>query len=151
LSVTSTNNSGLLIGENHLFDLTVTPDAKGNVQLNTIVFTVSASGTATIGSLAPRIAVGTTTITGSSCSGTTTVTCTMPGGYVLTANTPQTLSLFGTVGGSLGSAGTSGVSTVLAASSNFSWTDTAGGGSAVTSANTTYFNNYPTQTWSVHN
>jgi hypothetical protein len=152
LAVTNTNNGGLLIGENHMFDLTITPNAKGNVQINTIVFTVSASGVTTPVFSSPRLAVGSTTITGSSCGGTTTVTCTLPAGYVLTAGVPQTVTLYETLAGTLGNAGTSSVTTVLAASSNFSWTDTAGGGSAVTGGtNTTYFYNYPTQTWSIHN
>jgi hypothetical protein len=152
LAVTSTNNAGLVIGENHVFDLTVTPDAKGNVQLNTIVFTLSSSGVTSPVFSVPRLAVGSTTITNSSCSGTTTVTCNLPSGYVLTAGTPQTLSLFVTLAGTLGSGGTSSITSVLAASTNFSWGDTAGNGTTITSTtNTSYLNNYPTQTWSVHN
>lgn len=152
LTVANTNNAGLIVGENHMMDVTVAASSKGNIQVNTIVFTVSPTSSIT-GESSPRLAIGTTTITGSVCSGTTTVTCTLPSGYFINAGQNQTFSLFETLAasGGLGAAGTSSVTTSLAASSNFSWTDIAGGGSAVTTANTTYFDNYPTQTWSLHN
>jgi len=153
LSVTNTSNAGLVIGENHLIDVTVTPDSHGPVQLNQIVFSVSTT-TSISGLSGARLAIGSTTITGSSCVGTTTVTCTLPSNYVLTpAGGAQTFSLFETIAssGGLGSAGTSSITASLAAASNFSWTDTAGNGSALTTANTTYLYNYPTQTWSIHN
>ena len=158
LTVTTTSNAGLLIGENHLMDVTIAANAKGNVQVNTLVFSVSSSGVTGSPTIAsPRLAVGSTTITSSSCtpSGATattdTVTCTFPSNYVINAGSSQTFSLFGTLAGTLGNSGTSSLTTVLGAASTFSWTDITGGGSAVTSANTTYLTNYPTQTWSVHN
>jgi len=110
LVVTSTSNAGLSIGENHAFDVTITPDAKGNVQINTLVFNVTTSSTGNTllfaddgsGNVDSRLAVGSTTITGSTCLvASKVVTCTLPSGYVLTGGTPQTLTLFVTTSGTL--------------------------------------------------
>ena len=111
------------------------------------------TATANISSLAPRLAIGTTTLTGTgyTCSGTTTVTCTFPNDYVIPAGQSVTFSLYGTVSGTLGTAATTSLTTVLGASSTFSWTDVTGGGSAITSDNTTYFQNYPTAIWVAKN
>jgi hypothetical protein len=157
LTATTTSNSGLLLGENHAYDLTVTPDAKGVIQLNSLKFNLAVVGTVTRADSATanavvRLAIGSTTITGSSCTvASLVVSCSLPSNYQLSANTPTTLSLYVTVGGSLGAAGSSSLTTSLASSDNFSWTDIAGGGSAQTTNNLTYLDNYPTQVWSMHN
>jgi len=174
LSVTTTNNAGLSLGEQHLMDVTLTPNAAGNVTASSVVFSLSGSG---IGGAAstlanPRLAVGSNTITSSMCtSGTAltnsaattslvsavTITCVLPANYTIQpANSgsggPVTFSLFGTIGGTLGNAGTSSVTASLAAASNFSWVDAAGDGTVFTgNNNTTYLANYPTQTWYLHN
>lgn len=174
LTATTTNNSGLFIGENHLYDVTVTPDSHGEVLIKTLQFAVNASGfasgTATLAN--PRLTDGTTTITDFTClntgstasatdmiGATDTVTCTDATGYPMSS--AKTFSLYGTVaaGSGLGAANTSSVTTALTASSNFAWADSAGGGTVsssegagyYTSTNTSYLYNYPTATWSVKN
>ncbi|MEO8065850.1 MAG: hypothetical protein ABI643_03295 [Candidatus Doudnabacteria bacterium] len=158
MTVASTNNAGLVLAENQLMSVSITPNAKGNIQLNTLTFTVSTSGITASTLATSRLAVGSTTITGAVCtttgvSPTFTDTCVLPAGYVLTAGVPVTLNLFGTVGGTIsGGANTASVATSLLNGTTFSWTDTAGGGSAITTTdNSTYFLNFPTQAWSVHN
>ena len=150
--------SGTLTGaEVEAFRLTVTPSSTGPIQLNTLVFSLATTTISVAqGTSSTRLAIGSTTVTGSTCTaagvtGGATVTCALPSNYVLQAGIPVTFSLFVTTTGALGAAGASILTTSLAASSNQSWTDTQGGGSAVTTANTTYFDNFPTQTWSLHN
>ena len=153
LSSTATTSS-IVLGENKLYDITIAADTADDVQINTLVFTNTlTTASANIGSLAPRLAIGSTTLTGTgySCSGTTTVTCAFPNNYIITKGTSVTFSLYGTVSGTLGSAATTSLTTSLAASSNFSWTDVAGNGSAITGGNTTYFLNYPTAVWTAKN
>jgi len=157
-TITSTAQShSIVLGENKLMDVTIQADSHGPVQLNTIVFTNAISGsTANIGSLAPRLAIGNTTLTGTgySCSGTTTVTCSFPNNYVISAGQAKTFSLYGTVSGTLGSAGTTSLTSTLSASSTFSWTDVSGAASpsAITGGtNTTYLQNWPTAVWTAAN
>ncbi len=162
MSVTSTSNGGLSLNEQHLMDVTVTPNAAGNVQINTLVFSVQGSGLGSATLASERLAIGSTNVTGVNCliggsaaaqniQAATNVICTFPGSYSVAPSSPITFSLYGTVGGTLGSGGTSSVSTSLAPSSNFSWTDITGSGTVFTTQNTTYFVNYPSQSWSVHN
>lgn len=157
ISASNTTNSGLGTGEQHLYDMTVAANG-GTIAVGTTTFTVSASGI-TGGTLtSPRLAIGNTTVSGSSCSASTsslasavTVTCTLPANYNISGGSSVTFSLYGTVGGTLGSAGQSSITTALGAANTFSWTDVSGNGGPYTTANTTYLNNYPTQTWSIHN
>lgn len=165
ITVATTSNAGLLIGENKLMDITVAADAHGDIKLNTLVFNLSTSspvatmvGPANSSAVSTRIAIGSTTVGGTTCttngssqtSGSTS--CAM-GGYVIAAGTSVTFTLYGTTTGTLGTSGASSITTSLAASSNFSWTDVAGANvTPITgSDNTSYFYNYPTQTWSAHN
>ncbi|MFA5932205.1 MAG: peptidoglycan-binding domain-containing protein [Candidatus Paceibacterota bacterium] len=163
ITVATTSNAGLLIGENKLMDITVAADSHGDIKLNTLVFNLSTSSATMVGptnssAAVTRIAIGSTTVGGTTCttngssqtSGSTS--CAM-GGYVIAGGTSVTFTLYGTTTGTLGASGTSSITTSLAASSNLSWTDVAGANAvAITgSDNTSYFYNYPTQTWSAHN
>jgi len=167
LSVTSTNVAGLALSEQHLLDVTMTPNAAGNVTASSVSFTLSQSGVTSTPTLAdPRLAVGSNTITGSMCTagtaltGSTTTTslasavtiaCTLPTNYSVSPS-GVTFSLYGTLAGALQSSGQSSVTTALAAASTFSWVDTTGDNSVITgNANTLYLSNYPTQSWYLHN
>ena len=155
VSVTGQSVDGIIAGENKLMDVKITANSGGDIKLTTLVFTNAiASGAATIGSLAPRLAIGNTTLsgTGYTCSGTTTVTCTFPNDYIISAGEDTTFSLYGTVTGPLGGVSTTSLTTTLGASSTFSWTDVTGGGSAVTGGtNTSYLQNWPTASWTIGN
>ena len=161
LTITSTSNAGLLVGENHLMDLVVAADSHGDVSLNTLVFNIASTQVTgpAVNASSTRLAIGSTTISNATCTitGTTAAgvdTCVFSGGYVIPAGTPVTFSLFGTTTGTLSTAGSSSVVTSLGASSTLSWNDDAGAASstAITGAtNTTYLYNYPTGTWSLHN
>src|SRR5581483_4688071 len=130
------------------------PSSNGPIQLNTLVFNLATSGSVTVANggsnSVARLAIGSTTVNGSTCTvAASVVTCTLTSYQIAS---PQTFTLYVTTGGSLGNAGNSSLTVSFAASSNQSWTDIAGGGSAVTGGtNTTYFDNYPTQTWNFHN
>jgi hypothetical protein len=163
LTVASTNNGGLALNEQHLIDVTVSPNSAGNVQVNTIDFSVSSSGISSGTLSSERLAIGSNTISSSSCgiSGTTTaqsitsgatVVCTLPANYSIQPTSPLTFTLYGTVGGTIsGSSGSASVTTALSPASNFSWTDVTGDGSTFTGANSTYLVNYPSQSWYIHN
>lgn len=158
----SAPTTGLNAGaENKIGEVTVTADAKGNIRINDIVFTTSFSGI-TAGTLtAARIASGSTTIPTSACAitgatPTFTVTCefgttsnTDNDGYTINASGSQTFSLFANVGGTLGSSGTSSVSSSVAGNATtFSWDDVVGGG---TNLNATNHYNFPTNSYTVKN
>ncbi|MEJ0021488.1 MAG: hypothetical protein WDN47_02785 [Candidatus Doudnabacteria bacterium] len=160
LSVTTTSNAGLLVGENHLFDVTITPNAKGPIAVGKLEFSISPSGTIVAPAAtttSTRLALGSTTIAGVTCTVVGTApavdTCVFPANYQVTSAT--TFTLFGTTTGTLGAAGTSSITTTLTVADNFSWFDTAGSNpTAFTGGvgpNHTYLFNYPTQTWSLHN
>jgi len=70
------------------------------------------------------------------------------GGYRISAGTTKTFDIYATVGGSLGSAGTSRVTLGAGAASSFSWTDVNGNKSGITGAN---IYNYPNTTVSLSN
>jgi hypothetical protein len=167
LSVTSSNVAGLALSEQHLIDVTLSPNAAGNVTASSVSFTLSQSGITSTPTLAnPRLAVGSNTITNSMCtSGTAltastttttlaaavTITCVLPANYSISSS-GVTFSLYGTLAGALGNSGQSSVTTSLAPASTFSWVDTTGDNSVITgNTNTTYLSNYPTQSWYIHN
>lgn len=160
LSVNSTTQTGLNIaGESKIGEVTITADAKGNIKVNDIVFTVSSSGFSTaptaIGS--PRIADGTTTISGSACTpASLVVTCefgttsnTDYDGYTISAGTSKVVSLFGTLTGAAATgSGTPTVSSSIG-SSTFNWDDTSTNGASGTNLSGALIYNFPTNSYSV--
>jgi hypothetical protein len=153
ISVTNSNPSGLVIGQNKLFEFTVGSQG-GTIAVGTTTFSVSASGITSSTLTSPQLYVGGNPLSGSSCSvtggGPWTVTCAFPTNYTISGS-GTTFALYATVGGTLGNAGQSSVTTQLGAANTFSWSDVSGGGGPYTSANSTFLYNYPTATWSVHN
>ena len=158
ITASNTTNSGLGTGEQHLYDMTVAANG-GTIALGTTTFTVSASGITGSPTLTnPRLAIGNTTVSNSSCTSATTslasaltVTCALPANYNIAAPSNVTFSLYGTISGTLGNAGASSITTALGVASTTSWSDVSGNGGPYTTTNTTYLANYPTQTWSIHN
>jgi hypothetical protein len=149
VTVNSTQATGLILGaENKIGEITVAADAKGNIKLNDIAFSVGSSNITTFAITSPRLADGTTTVTGTSCganaTATTIVFCefgtvgntfatgttvtntevnTDFDGYTIQAGTSKTFSLYGVVGGTVTTAGgTTTVSTSVTAS-GFNWDD----------------------------
>lgn len=145
-TVNTAQASGLILGaENKIGEVTIAADAKGNIKLNDIRFNVGSSNISTFAITSPRIADGTTTITGSSCGAnatvvfcefgttgntfatSTTVTNTEVNtdfdGFTIPAGTSKTFTLYGVVGGTVTTAGgTTTVSTSLD-STGFNWDD----------------------------
>ena len=163
VEISGTQATGLNIsGESKVGEVTVHADAKGNIKVNTVVFTVSSSGFSTaptaIGS--PRLADGNITITDAVCTpASLVVTCTLDtdaapttgfDGYTIAAGTSKTFSLFGTLTGAAAvGSGTPIVSSSVGAST-FNWDDTStngGAGSFNLSGSSIY--NFPTSSWSI--
>ncbi len=152
--VTNTSVSGLNYGtaENKIGEITITADARGNIKLNDLQFTVGSSGFTTNPTFTlARIADGTTSVTGSSCgqgtaaaasqtifcefatTGNTMATTTTNSsqeantdydGYQIAAGTSKTLSLFATVAGADTGTATQTISSSLVAA-GFNWDDTS--------------------------
>jgi hypothetical protein len=154
IAASITSNSGLVVGQNHLFDFTVGSQG-GTIQISTTTFAVSASGITSSTLTTPQLYVGSNPLSGASCNATGTapsftVTCAFPASYRI-SGTGQTFSLYGTIGGTLGNAGQSSITTQLGAASTTLWSDVSGGSGVFGASNTTFLYNYPTATWSVHN
>lgn len=151
--VTNSSNSGLNMGaENKIGEVTVTADAKGNIKLNDLKFTVASSNFSTVPTFTgARIADGNTTVTGSGCgqgtaaaasqtifcefgtSGNTFTTTTGVAdveintdydGYQIAAGTSKTFSLYATVSAANTGTGVATISSALVAA-GFNWDDTA--------------------------
>ncbi len=167
LVIPSTQQTGLAIsGVTKIGEVTVTADAKGNVKLNTLVFTVSSSGFSTaptaIGS--PVISnsnSASTPVAGSSCTAASlVVTCHLDtdagasltnfDGLTVSPGSPVTLSLFGSLTGAaaIGS-GTPTITSSIGAST-FSWDDSStNGGAGSTNLNGTLIYQFPTNSFSI--
>jgi hypothetical protein len=149
-------------GETKVGEVTITADAKGNVKLNTMVFTVSSSGFSTaptaIGS--PRIADGTTTISGTTCTvASLVVTCKMDAdanvsltnfdGYTIAAGTSKTFSLYGTLTGAAATGSGTPIVTSSIGASTFSWDDASTNGASGTNLSGTLIYGFPTNSFSI--
>jgi hypothetical protein len=139
-------------GANQLIaNVTVTPGSTGNMILTQLPVTIGTSGTVSLATSSLTVEVGSsvvpTTLSGGP-NGSTLIIFT--GGYTISSNpvSPVTFGIYGTVTGSVGSAGTSAISTSVQPSTQFLWTDVAGNATGVTGQ---YIVNYPTGAVSYHN
>ncbi|PIR56956.1 MAG: hypothetical protein COU72_03475 [Parcubacteria group bacterium CG10_big_fil_rev_8_21_14_0_10_41_35] len=153
VSVTQTTQSGMTAARMKLFEVTVTPDTRGAIGVNTLVFGFATSTVAgpAVGTTSVEITAdgSTTAIVGSLCTvaaGGATVSCALPTSYYISS--AKTFSLYGVMGAATGTSGTeSSITTTLGAASTFSWSDIAGNSAtAITTDNTTYLTNYPAST-----
>jgi hypothetical protein len=161
--VTVAQPSGVILttGPVEAIDVTIKADDKGPITINSFPITtnISASGGT------PSFTTGTDftvkdannqtiTATGSrsNATGSETTTVTLGSGYLLSAGQSQTFRVFVPVAAvGTGTLPNTYLYSSLAASSGFSWTDTAGSAS-VASTGVTYMYNYPsTFTSSIHN
>jgi hypothetical protein len=149
VTVNSVQSSGLILGaENKIGEVTVSADAKGNIKLNDIQFSIGSSNISTFAITSPRLADGTTTISGTSCganaTATTIVFCefgtsgntfatgttvtntevnTDFDGYTIAAGTSKTFSLYGVVGGTITTGGGNTTVSSSVSASGFNWDD----------------------------
>lgn len=152
--VPSTVASGLVNGiENQIGQVTITANPMGAIKISTLTFNVGVSGYTSGPVWAnPRLASGSTTISGITCAVTTqgtlaarsVIQCTPTSGasyandYLIGAGQSQTFNLYATINGSPTQSGSSteSVSTALAsdtsstysANAKFMWDDTASNG-----------------------
>jgi hypothetical protein len=152
LTVDTSTHTGLNLGatENKIGEVTIAADAAGQVKVNTLTFTVGTSGVTSASTTNPRIADGSTTISGSSCGATgSTITCTLgttPNGYSIAAGQSKTFSLYaGNSGTATANVSVVSISTSLT-SAGFAWDDVVGGGTSLTGANVY---NFPTGSYSI--
>jgi hypothetical protein len=141
----------LSIGTLPIAQVTVTADPAGNIKLVNLPIQVATSGTVTVAS-STSLSVyinGTqySSITQPTFNNAGADTITFTGGYTIPAGQSVTFVIYATIGGSLGGAGTSAVSTQLSPQGSFTWTDVIGG---VTTSGTGIAN-FPSTTVSLHN
>ncbi len=157
VTVNTTPASGLILGvENKIGEVTVAADAKGNIKINDLVFDLGFGGFSTDPTMsAPRIADGTTTISGSACTGTTTITCqfgtssnTDFDGYEIAAGTSKTFSLFATNASGVVSSGATATISSKMNQSSFNWDDSSANGTAGTNLSGSAIYNFPTSSYS---
>ena len=168
VSVNTTTSSGLQLSsvENKVGELTIAADAKGDIKLDQITFNLGISNfAATPVFSAPRIADGTTTIAGSSCTPTTQTTLTPAAivctfgtfssptsnfdGYTISAGTSKTLSLFLNVNGSATASTVASISSSVL-NTGFYWDDTSTNGVTGTGLTGASLYNFPTGSYSIH-
>ncbi|MDB4939613.1 MAG: baaA1 [Candidatus Doudnabacteria bacterium] len=155
LSVDTAQKSGLILGaENKIGEVTVTADAAGNISVGTIRFNVGGSGVSVGPAVtSARIASGTTTISGTTCTATTAsgvttrVDCVFSPEFLITASTSQVFSLYGVVNATVVAGATVSVSTSVD-QTNFLWTDVAGGGTLSARSGALVYN-FPTGSFSI--
>ena len=146
------NSSGAALA-NGLVDVghvTISADAKGDITINQLPIVVAlASGVTASGSVVVKDQNSTPVAT--TDGGFTTMpegvktNINFTGGYLISAGTSKTFSIYITVAGVSGPVGTLYASLGLNSSSLFNWTDKAGNASSpISSDNSTYFYNYPT-------
>lgn len=154
LAVNTTQQSGLTLGaENKIGEVTVTADPQGNISVKQIKFSVGSAGLSAGPNVsAARLASGTTTISGSTCTAdvatnTAAITCVISPEFVLAAGSSQTFSLYATFTGTVVSGAQVSVSTALS-QANFLWTDVAGNGASGAGTGTLIYN-FPTGSYSI--
>lgn len=163
LVISTTQSTGLsLSGVGKIGEVTISANAKGNIKVNQIVFTVNSSGFTS----APASVTGTVIsssnsssnqITGSVCvPASLVVTCTFGvgtltdfDGITVQPGTPITFSLFGQLGANTVVTGTPIVSSSIGAAS-FSWDDSStNGGVGSTGLTGTLIYNFPNNSFSI--
>jgi len=146
--------TGLIIGsKNQIGQVTISASSKGAIKVRQINFTVSGPAGFTLSS--PSLAIGNTTISGSSCAWSSVagaVVCTFNSGltstyatdYAIPAGQSQTFSLYATVGGTL--SGSPSISTSLVAGGTY-WDDSSTNGTSGTGLSANLIYNFPTTTY----
>ena len=171
----SGSDTGLTVGgtlagvENKIGSVTITADAHGSIRLSQLKFNFGTTGVGSAYFRSARIADGSQTIANTNVattstsaivnftSGTAYDATIVPGtGYTIPAGSSKTLTLYGTLEGSIsGASGTASVSTSLSGNSaSFLWDDVSGnGGTTTTGLSLTGANvyNFPTTSYTIHN
>ena len=154
VTVPSTSASGLIIGaENKIGEVTIAADAKGNIKLNDIQFTAGSSNLNSSNDFAltaARIAVGSTTVIGSSCGAQDATTASLTvfcefattndtmatsttaanteynldlDGYTIPAGTSATFNLYATVAGTKSTDGSTSTIATSVSAAGLNWDD----------------------------
>jgi hypothetical protein len=148
VTVAQSSSSGLINGNVKLGEVTITADAGGDIEVSQLPITLNNSAGITYTNVMLRDSSGSTVIVGTAGTNGTTV-LTASGNFVFSTarkiakGTSETYTVYGTVAGVAGSAGTASVTFGLGTAASFTWNDVVGGGSAITGAS---IYNYPTNT-----
>lgn len=139
----------LAVASTPAIDVTVTADAKGDITLVSFPITVGLNGASVSTSATSNVAVyvgndlstnyaSQNTAFSGATGGSSTITLTNSG-YRISAGQSAVFHVYVTpVGVASGASGSNSMATSLATGSGFSWTDTAGGGSATTGTSNIY-------------
>ena len=150
----------LAVASIEAIDVNVTADANGDITLNTLPITVGLSGATASSTAVNNIAVyrstdlttniaSSNTAFGAITGGTSTITLDNSKTRI-TAGTTLSLKVFVTLlTVTAGASGSDSMATNLATGAGFSWTDTAGGGTATTG--TSLISGYPSTFTSIVN
>ena len=150
-------NVSLSVGNVEAIDVTITANAAGNITLNTLPLTLSATNAVFATTTSSTIVkdqngntiTTTSTAIGAGTGGTPVITFT--GGYLMTAGSTQTFKVYVPVTSISGSGvNSASIYTSVAPSSSFTWTDTAGNGASGAQTGQ-LINNFPTNNSVVHN
>jgi hypothetical protein len=165
-TISSTQQSGLNIsGVTKVGEVTIAANAKGNVKINTIVFTVSSSGFSTAPTAIGSPVISSTNsssnpLAGAVCTpASLVVTCELDtdqnpatgfDGLTVSPGSPVTLSLFGTLTGAVASGSGTPIITSSIGASTFNWDDTStnGGAGSVNLSGSLIFN-FPNNSFSI--
>ncbi len=137
VALTGSSTTGLQIGNQKIGTFTVAAGPTGDIKLENIPVITGVSGTVTItaGTVELRDQNGSVLSDAPSAVNDGTQTFTFSTPHTIARATSQTFTVYATVGGSLGSAGTSNVSFSLGAKGTFTWTDVTGSRSGLTGTN----------------
>jgi hypothetical protein len=139
----------LAVASTPAIDVTVTADAKGDITLVSFPITVGLNGASVSTTATTNIAVyvgsdlstnyaSVNTAFAAATGGSSTITLTNSG-YRISAGQSAVFHVYVTpVGVASGASGSNSMATSLATGSGFSWTDTAGGGTATTGTSNIY-------------
>lgn len=142
----------LTTGTIKIGSVVVTADAAGQAVVTALPIAVSTSGTVTLASSSSVVVKDTnggtiaTTDTGFTSTGLDTITFT--GGYTIAAGTSKTFDIYATIGGSVGTGGSSRVTLGMGAAASFLWNDVNGNVTGITGS---AIYNYPNVTVSLGN
>ncbi len=145
VTVSGTQGGTLVLGaENKVGEFTVVADANGKISVASSTLTLSAIGVTGVEFTSPRVADGNTTISGSTVTGSSTMSILFsPSAYEISAGQSKTFSVFATVAGTPQNGITPYVASTLSRS-GFYWRDVIGGNTLFLGSNIL---NFPTNSW----
>lgn len=140
VTMSAMSSTGLVNGINKIGTFTVAADASGDVKLEQIPVNTTRAGCTSMATVELRDADGNNIISGTSAVAEGAQNIAISPARTITKGTSETYSVYATLGGCSGNAGTQSASFTLGAKASFLWTDVLGNITGITGAN---FTSYP--------